>query len=192
MRPRDLKIHANFPTPRHQNHKDLPEVHDHDRNNHWKGYQSIQWRPWNQAVFTWFRWTKNQSARRKNHSISQGISRTCSKKEGLVESSVTDCWSMSPSNITSNTASKSNWRWPGAQTRRNSDCLWCHFTGKCCCVPLRPCRRPMRMYSVSPTVIRNSQLTVSFCQSPRYLCHVIKSPDDRLGECVMILVINNF
>ena len=64
-----LKIHANFPTPCHQNHKDPPEVHDHDRNNHWKGYQSIQWRPWNQAVF---RWTKNRSARRKNHRISQG------------------------------------------------------------------------------------------------------------------------
>ena len=29
----------------------------------------IQWRPWNQAVF---RWTKNRSARRKNHRISQG------------------------------------------------------------------------------------------------------------------------
>ena len=63
------KIRAKFPTPRHQNHKDPPEVHDHDRNNHWKGYQSIQWRPWNQAVF---RWTKNRSARRKNHRISQG------------------------------------------------------------------------------------------------------------------------
>ena len=67
-----LKIHANFPTPcqqKSQNHKDPPEVHDHDRNNHWKGYQSIQWRPWNQAVL---RWTKNRSARRKNHRISQG------------------------------------------------------------------------------------------------------------------------
>ena len=42
----------------------------------------------------------------------------CSKKDGLVESSVTDCWSMSPSNVTSNTASKSNWRWPGARTGR--------------------------------------------------------------------------
>ena len=40
----------------------------------------------------------------------------CSKKDGLVESSATDCWSMSPSNVTSNTASKSNWRWPGART----------------------------------------------------------------------------
>ena len=40
----------------------------------------------------------------------------CSKKDGLVESSVTDCWSMSPSNVTSNTASKSNWRWPDART----------------------------------------------------------------------------
>ena len=65
------KIRAKFPTPRHQNHKDPLEVHDHDRNNHWKGYQSIQWRPWNQAVF---RWTKNRSARRKNHRISQGDS----------------------------------------------------------------------------------------------------------------------
>ena len=42
----------------------------------------------------------------------------CSKKDGLVESSVTDCWPMSPSNVTSNTASKSNWRWPGARTGR--------------------------------------------------------------------------
>ena len=67
-----LKIHANFPTPRHQNHKDPPEVHDHDRNNHWKGYQSIQWRPWNQAVF---RLTKNRNVRRKNHRISQGDGR---------------------------------------------------------------------------------------------------------------------
>ena len=67
-----LKIHANFTTPRHQNYRDLPEVHDHDRNYHWKGYQSIKWRPWNQAVF---RWTKNRSARRKNHRISQGNGR---------------------------------------------------------------------------------------------------------------------
>ena len=42
MRSRDIKIHANFPTFRHQNHKDPTEVHDHDRKNHWKGYQSIQ------------------------------------------------------------------------------------------------------------------------------------------------------
>ena len=42
----------------------------------------------------------------------------CSKMDGLVESSITDCGSMSPSNVTSNTASKSNWRWPGAQTGR--------------------------------------------------------------------------
>ena len=68
-RPRDLKIHANFPTPPHQNHKDPPEFHDHDRNSHWKGYQSIQWRPWNQAVF---RWTKNWSARRKNTAFLRG------------------------------------------------------------------------------------------------------------------------
>ena len=32
----------------------------------------------------------------------------CSKKDGLVEYSVADCWSMSPSNVTSNTVSKSN------------------------------------------------------------------------------------
>ena len=37
----------------------------------------------------------------------------CSKKDGLVESSVTNCWPMSPSNVTSNTASKCNWRLTG-------------------------------------------------------------------------------
>ena len=62
-----------------------------------------------------------EGIKRVMHSAPKKNSRgyeACSKKDGLVESSVTDCWSMSPLNVTSNTASKSNWRWPGARTGR--------------------------------------------------------------------------
>ena len=39
-------------------------------------------------------------------------------KEEEVEFSVTNCWPMSPSNVTLDTARKSNWRRPGARTGR--------------------------------------------------------------------------
>ena len=53
----------------------------------------------------------------------------CSKKDGLVESFVTDCWSMSSSNVTSNTVSKSNWKRPGARTGGAEYLYTCTLSG---------------------------------------------------------------
>ena len=62
MLPRDLRSMW-IPPPRHQNTIRSTRGPWPRPGHHWKGYQSIQWRPWNPAVL-WQR--KNRSARRKN------------------------------------------------------------------------------------------------------------------------------
>ena len=85
--------------------------------NHWKScvWHSIVWNIFRSHIDHQTLWKNLKESCTPPLKNSRGYE-ACSKKDGLVKSSVSDCWSMSPSNVTSITASKSNWRRPGAQT----------------------------------------------------------------------------